>query len=398
MPSPQARPTTTGPVISLPSRQADSASVGRRNGASAIPAQTGNKSRHSGAPAAQIGKSPPPSRRGVCRGQRRRAVTPSQRYRRAGIPPEVPPRERFDYWRTWCAEALPVPVRLEPVEAPPPDYRASTDTLSAGDLDFVEAHYGPAAARWRGRAARDRLHLVIGARSAGGAGGCNDAPMPLSRGYAALLGRTDGWWRAPDGLRRMQLSLPRAVVPVSDRELERLTEREALLTDPVFTGLVRPALIGMAGHLAQLANAEGTELAAVWTTLLAMLVRSLAGRDLAGADLAPARRLAAQRYISSHLADPSLSPDTVAVALRISRRSLYACFPGEHGVAGEIRRLRLSRARALLHDPQRTGPIAAIAAEVGLANAAHFSRLFRAAYGQSPRDARALAAPPAGPG
>lgn len=108
-----------------------------------------------------------------------------------------------------------MPVRLEPVETTPPDYRASTEILSAGDLEFVEAHYGPAAARWQGRAARDRLHLVINARSAGGAGSCNDAPMPLSRGYAAILGRTDGWWRAPGGLRRMQLSLPRAAVPVA---------------------------------------------------------------------------------------------------------------------------------------------------------------------------------------
>lgn len=325
-------------------------------------------------------------------------MTPTQGYRRAGIPPEVPPRERFDYWRTWCAEAMPVPVRLDPVEAPPPDYRASTDILSAGDLDFVEAHYGPAAARWRGRAARDRLHLVITARSPGGAGGCNDASMPLSRGYAALLGRTDGWWRAPEGLRRMQLSLPRAAVSVSDSELERITEREALVTDPVYTGLVRPALIGMAGHLAELADADADELAAVWTALLAMLVRSLTGADLAGADLALARRLAAQRYIRRHLADPGLSPDTVAAALRISRRSLYACFPSDHGIASEIRRLRLSRARALLQDPGQTGPISAIAAQVGLPNGAHFSRLFRAAYGQSPRDTRTQAPPPPDPG
>jgi AraC-like DNA-binding protein len=120
-----------------------------------------------------------------------------------------------------------------------------------------------------------------------------------------------------------------------------------------------------------------------------MLVRSLTERDLHGSDVALARRTQAERYILAHLSDPRLSPSAVAAALHISRRSLYAsAFPDGQGIATYIRRKRLRRARALLLDQARPLPVAQIAATVGLPDPAHFSRLFRAEYGRSPRNLR----------
>ena len=121
-----------------------------------------------------------------------------------------------------------------------------------------------------------------------------------------------------------------------------------------------------------------------------MLVRSLVGDDTSGTDTTKARRLQLQQHIAAHLADPQPSPAKIAEAVHVSRRTLYAALsPDEEGIAAEIRRQRLERARAMLHDPSERRSIAEIAAAVGLPNAAHFSRIFRVRYGVSPRELRA---------
>ncbi|MGH8921422.1 MAG: helix-turn-helix domain-containing protein, partial [Actinomycetes bacterium] len=121
-----------------------------------------------------------------------------------------------------------------------------------------------------------------------------------------------------------------------------------------------------------------------------MLVASVSGNGAGEAELAAARRVQTRKFIAAHLADPDLGPDTVAAALHISRRSLYAALgAGDGGIAAQIRRARLAAARAILADPADRRPIADIAAQVGLTNPAHFSRLFRRQYGGSPRELRA---------
>jgi AraC-like DNA-binding protein len=95
-------------------------------------------------------------------------------------------------------------------------------------------------------------------------------------------------------------------------------------------------------------------------------------------------------FIESHLGDPELSPAAVAAAHHISLRYLHKLFePGSHGVAGMIRQRRLERCRDDLLDPGRVDrPVAAIAARWGFSSAAHFSRVFREAYGLPPAEFR----------
>ncbi|MEV8633658.1 helix-turn-helix domain-containing protein [Streptosporangium sp. NPDC051023] len=91
-------------------------------------------------------------------------------------------------------------------------------------------------------------------------------------------------------------------------------------------------------------------------------------------------------FIQHNLGDPALCAEAIAVAHRISVRHLYHLFE-EQGltVAAWIRRCRLERCRHDLADPaQRFLPVHAIAARWGFASNAHFSRVFRAAYGLSP--------------
>jgi AraC-like DNA-binding protein len=92
--------------------------------------------------------------------------------------------------------------------------------------------------------------------------------------------------------------------------------------------------------------------------------------------------------IDENLADPGLRPPLIAAAHGISLRTLHTLF-AEHGesVSGYIRRQRLARCRA---DLLRPGPLSITEAAFrwGFTDSAHFSRVFKAEYGRSPRDLR----------
>ncbi|MFD9037472.1 helix-turn-helix domain-containing protein [Streptomyces bottropensis] len=95
-------------------------------------------------------------------------------------------------------------------------------------------------------------------------------------------------------------------------------------------------------------------------------------------------------YVLRHLGDPGLTPREVADAHRISLRHLHQLFH-EQGltVAAWIRHRRLEGCRHDLADAgQRSTPIQTIATRWGFADAAHFSRLFRAAYDIAPSEYR----------
>jgi AraC-like DNA-binding protein len=95
-------------------------------------------------------------------------------------------------------------------------------------------------------------------------------------------------------------------------------------------------------------------------------------------------------FIEAHLGDPTLTPAAVAAAHHISLRYLHKLFePEPQGVAGMIRQRRLERCRHDLLDPgQADRPVAGIAARWGFSSAAHFSRVFRDAYGLPPAEFR----------
>jgi AraC family transcriptional regulator, positive regulator of tynA and feaB len=105
---------------------------------------------------------------------------------------------------------------------------------------------------------------------------------------------------------------------------------------------------------------------------------------------AQARLAHACRYITSRADNPDLTPDDVASALQVSRRTLYAWFAlnGQSPFAF-IQQTRLERCRSALMDPgaYRT-TITQIAFDSGFNDIAYFSRLFKATYGASPRDYR----------
>jgi AraC-like DNA-binding protein len=107
-------------------------------------------------------------------------------------------------------------------------------------------------------------------------------------------------------------------------------------------------------------------------------------------DEPPDRYALALADIDAALADPDLSPASVAARQGIGRRRLDLVF-ARHGttIAAAIRERRLLRAAANLEDPALAGRLLIdVAFSCGFNDAAHFSRAFRRRFGTSPGEWR----------
>ncbi len=123
------------------------------------------------------------------------------------------------------------------------------------------------------------------------------------------------------------------------------------------------------------------------------LTRSLYAAGAAGD--APSRSRAeillnVESFIEANIGDPLLDPEDIARATFISTRYLHKLFAAEGtSVCSWIRSARLEGCRRDLVDPTlRDETILTIASRWGLTGPQHFCRLFRSAYGCSPREFR----------
>jgi AraC-like DNA-binding protein len=191
--------------------------------------------------------------------------------------------------------------------------------------------------------------------------------------------------------RSLSLMFPRALLALPHDQVARLggvriSGRRG--AGALFSSFARQVV----AHLDDYGVADGARLG---TTMVDLLTAALAARldrgdevPTDGAQEALRRRVHA--FIEQRLADPALSPAVIAEAHHVSLRYLYKLFQGrDRGVAGWIRERRLERSRRDLLDPALAArPVSAIATRWGLVDPAHFSRLFRAAYGVPPLEYR----------
>ncbi|GIJ43737.1 hypothetical protein Val02_06230 [Virgisporangium aliadipatigenens] len=127
---------------------------------------------------------------------------------------------------------------------------------------------------------------------------------------------------------------------------------------------------------------EALRSAAAVVELIAVALEARLGDEQPAADEVLRDRIAG--YIEARLADPELSPPSIAAAHHISVRRLHKLFEGQPlTVAALIRRRRLERCRAELTGGGRT--VTAVAARWGFSDATHFSKLFKATYGYNAR-------------
>lgn len=185
---------------------------------------------------------------------------------------------------------------------------------------------------------------------------------------------------------RTLLDLPTTTIAAAARHMEGAHPLAVLFTD-FLRGLVDvaeqspdllPELAGATGHLVR------------------ALILARARADTA----APARESLFDRmcrYIEEHIADPNLDADSIAAATNISVRYLYKLWSASGTtLANYVVARRLELARAALTDPRtRHLTIGAVARWYGFADATHFTRRFRNAYGRTPSQWRQAAATPA---
>jgi AraC-like DNA-binding protein len=135
----------------------------------------------------------------------------------------------------------------------------------------------------------------------------------------------------------------------------------------------------------------GLQMEAIRTSLLSLIAATWCGLELqAGSGHHPraARPIVhmVQNYILTHLSSAQLAPEAIARNHGISVRHLHRLFKATGtSLAHWIRRCRLDRCAADLLDAGQTNErVTQIAFNWGFNDSAHFSRVFKQEFGQSP--------------
>jgi AraC-like DNA-binding protein len=142
----------------------------------------------------------------------------------------------------------------------------------------------------------------------------------------------------------------------------------------------------LALELPWLEPAAGTAAANAAIELLRAAVEPSVPTNRAAARVAS--RAEIRRYVRTRLQDPQLAPASIARAYAMSVRALHALFEdADMSVAGLVRSERLARCREDLQRPNG-GSVTDIAFRWGFTDAAHFSRVFKRAFGATPSEIR----------
>ncbi|MCZ0983431.1 helix-turn-helix domain-containing protein [Streptomyces diastatochromogenes] len=301
----------------------------------------------------------------------------------------IPSADRAEYWHEAVSHTF-IPLDVTLLESEPAPATITSHRLGPVQISLVRA--GPQRVeRSAGLIARDgEDHLTLALQHRGtarlvqddrqvvlrpGTFAISDAGRPFSKELVDPFVFTAFHW-------------PRSAVGVSGEEL-------GLLTGTAFdagsgTGrLVAAYLESLSRYAGSLEPRQASWLATTALDLLAALADERRGRFVPEAPEAALATLARVKdHIMRHLGDPDLSPRRIAAAHHISVRYLHNLFRFEGvTVARWIQRQRLHMCRRDLARPAPVrATVAAVAGRWGFTNPGHFSRVFRAVYGISPRE------------
>jgi len=334
-----------------------------------------------------------------------RSVRNARRLHRGGTAlshraPEGPPRavvfstddvsesERFDYWREMTTQAF---VALRPERVSEAPFSGSIHAGKLGSQLFAHVQSGAQRVyRTSAEIARSSrstyfVNLQVAGESTLRHGGAEHLMRP---GDFALIDTTrplELGFRGP--FRHATLELPhhalRPKLVDPDRAPGTVIRGEGGL------GALVSGYLGAAARMSERADPQaGDALGENLVGLLALAFGAEADEQrLAAPSLEDAKRRAACVYVERHLADASLSPASIARALKISTRYLHKLFErGDETLMQRVVRRRLERCRDDLANPSLRGKsITDIAFTWGFNDLSHFGRAFKAVYQESPR-------------
>ncbi|HUC55818.1 MAG TPA: helix-turn-helix domain-containing protein [Streptosporangiaceae bacterium] len=294
---------------------------------------------------------------------------------------------QFAEFRQWICETF-VPLECVPADSGP--FRGVVAHWELGDLRIsrVSADAHLASRTQRMIAAKDQDYYKVGLLTAGSCQlGQQGRQVTLFPGDLAIYDCRRPYTMAFDDWFDMsflmfpcqRLRLPPAAV---DRVLAtRVPGSES-------TGSLVASFLGsLVGNLEHSADGVNHRLADNVLDLLATLFGERTGGE--PTDPCAVRQSLLLRvcaWIDANLSDPELVPETIARANHVSIRYLHRLFHDEGtSVARWVRERRLDNCRRDLEDPVHAARhVVAIARRWGFDDAAYFSKIFKASYGEPP--------------
>lgn len=310
---------------------------------------------------------------------------------RRGIEPvrystaSIPPAERHESWtgRGWPSIA----ALFESTPIGP--FSTSAENIA---LDNIVVSYSHGTARLLERTperiAADRIDILgVGVMLDGEMHGlARTREFALRNGEILLFDLAQPVTMTMSIARSIQIAIPRAL---AESQLGPVAALHGVVIGRDEAALLLAHLLKLSESLRLLPVDDAPRLARTLLDLLVVAVHAATGGE--GEDR-PVRGAAARarEEIRANLESASLSVASLCRRLQVSRSTLHRLFEKDGGVQTYIRNTRLDAARQTLLDPGNEERIGAIADRLGFSDAAHFSRLFRARFGQTPSQCRAL--------
>ena len=191
-------------------------------------------------------------------------------------------------------------------------------------------------------------------------------------------------------MRMLVLMFPREQLGLPPDMMRQLTAHRFSSTDGL-GAMIIPFLQNVSQNLDRVGGATGPRLVRTAIDLITTMFANELDLEADPRDSHQLLMHQVRHYIETNLGSPELSPTQIAAAHFISTRHLHGLFR-EKGttVSTWIRERRLENCRRDLIEPLNAHlSVGAIAGRWGFVEAAHFSRVFKAAYEMAPSELRA---------
>lgn len=299
-----------------------------------------------------------------------------------------PPERRFEVWR----EALSSVHDVYLEDGAPQDFEATVDGWMIGDL--LVAHHNMPAIRFvrtreKIRDEQSRHYIFTGVLAGSVSGDFDGSPAAAREGQimVADVGRPFEVIARPGTY--ISVSVPRTMLEQRTRDPRSF---HGCLIAGTLGRLAERHLKFVLGTAASLGESEAGALSEMTVQLLAL---SLIAQSSETPDKSAIALFAIRQdivgYIENNFHLPDLATGRMFKDLGLSRATAYRAFKDRGGIAKHIQHRRLSAARALLHHPEEKRGIFEVASAVGFDDASLFSKSYRRAFGETPRQTREMA-------
>jgi len=298
---------------------------------------------------------------------------------------------------TWQAIATQSFVPLSVTDLGPARFSARLQSATVHDISFTNLMVSPHVVERSGEQINehDEPHYKLNFQLAGhGLLTQNGREARTGPGDLVLFNTNDPYTLVYDNdVQLLVVQFPHRLLSAPPMLLNQLTA-QAISGDRGLARVARSYLSELAQNLTWIAGELGPRIAHNAVGLLTSMFLSELG-VLTTSATHPHEQLLREieEFVQDNIADPELGPEVIASAHFISTRHLHTIFK-ERGqtVSDWIRSLRLEYCRRDLLDPVHAHEsVFRIAMRWGFVDPSHFSKVFRSAYGMSPRDFRLAA-------